>query len=109
MPLKQHKFYVYYEGDTVYARADTRDRVVIVKCEADPNPDPKLARTAAQVAHDYVQTIVNPDHIHHEHPSVRTPDSKGNFGFHHEAFQGKISQRCEAAVRAAYAKAGVTL
>lgn len=93
--LKQHEFYVYYEGASVFARAGKHERVLMAELKTP------------QEAHDLVQTIVNPDG--HNHLNFSQPDAKGNTGFHHESFQGAISKNCEAAVRKAYQEAGVTL
>ncbi len=95
--LKQHTFYVYYDGPVVYARAGNKERVVVKEC------------ASVQEAHDEVQKVVNPDGLHHAHQTLSKPDEFGATGFHHKHFQSKISPNCEAVVRAAYEKAGVTL
>lgn len=83
--LKQHTYYVYYEGNLVYARMENRE--------------PVLAETlkTPQEAHDKVQSIVN--------PGGRSAASFGPKGFLEAEFQGAISKNCEAYVVAAYAAA----
>lgn len=80
--LKQHKYYVYYDENKVYARMDMRPPVLVMEC---PNP---------QDAHDLVQSIVNPDNIH--------PSTLGQDGFLSQRFQERISPNCEATVKKAY-------
>lgn len=83
--LKQHTYYVYYEGSLVYARMEDRE--------------PVLAETmkTPQEAHDKVQTIVN--------PGGRAASSFGHKGFLEPEFQAAISDNCKAYVVAAYAAA----
>lgn len=82
--LKQHNFYVYYDGNKVMARMGDRAPVVAKTCKTP------------QDAHDLVQTIVNPTGIKHDHPTLEGK------GFHHRAFQEQISANCEPFVKAAY-------
>lgn len=84
--LKQHEFYVYYDGNKVMARMQKQPPVVAKIC-ASP-----------QEAHDEVQKIVNPKAL------KATDASLGGRGFLHENFQNAISANCEAYVKAAYAK-----
>lgn len=89
MPLKQHRFYVYYSGADVLAREGDRDPIV---AETLDSP---------QDAHDRVQSIVNPE--------GRRPADFGPLGFNDPAFQDAISGNCEEYVRRAYSAAGVEL
>lgn len=82
--LKQHQFYVYYDGPNVMARMGKQPAVVAKVCKT------------AQEAHDEVQKIVNPKNLKHDDASL------GGKGFHHDAFQDAISANCEAFVKAAY-------
>ncbi len=83
MPLSQHEFYVYYNGDRVMARWGDRPAVVAEQC-ATP-----------QAAHDAVQSIVNPQGLRHDQVNPR-------LGFNDPEWQAGLSGRCEAYVRAAY-------
>jgi hypothetical protein len=81
---KKHKYYVYYEGEIVYARQDNLEPVVLEKCET------------AQEAHDKVQAIVNPGNRRHEDFGLK--------GLNSDEFQSAVSLNCEAAVKSAYAQ-----
>lgn len=102
MPLLQHEFYVYHAGPLVYARWGDREPVLARECETP------------QEAHDVVQSVVNPRGRRHDHKDYwvdRTVDVERTrvcLGFNHPKFQAQISGNCEAFVRDAYAKAGVT-
>lgn len=80
--LRQHKYYVYYDGPNVYARMDEQERVLVQTFETP------------QEAHDYVQSVVNPDARHNS--------TFGPQGFNSPAFQASISGNCEAVVKKAY-------
>lgn len=84
--LKQHEYYVYYQGNLVMARRKAEAPVVAEEC-ASP-----------QAAHDKVQSIVNPDGVH--------PTKVGPMGFNEPAWQAAISGKCKAYVEAAYKAAG---
>jgi len=89
--LKQHEYYVYYDGNAVMARMG--------------NQAPVIAETlgSVQAAHDRVQEIVNPTRL--KASDFNEQDSlKRDKGFHSESFQMNISKNCEAFVKAAYAK-----
>lgn len=94
--LKQHEYYVYYQGNLVMARRKAEAPVVAEEC-ASP-----------QAAHDKVQSVVNP----HARPAsyYRRHDKSGqvqsDLGYHDPAFQGAISDNCKAYVEAAYKAAG---
>lgn len=98
--LKQHQFYVYYDGANVMARWADRQPVVAKTFPKRLVKDSKGIESdvSAQDAHDFVQTVVNPTGIKHDHPTLEGK------GFHAPAFQDQISANCEAFVKAAYAK-----
>lgn len=81
---KKHKYYVYHDGETVFARMDDLEPVILEKCETP------------QAAYGRVQSIINPENHRH--------DEYGEKGFNAEAFQSAISRHCETAVKAAYAQ-----
>ncbi len=83
--LKQHQFYVYHDGPSVFARMGAKAAVLAETC-ASP-----------QAAYDRVQSVVNPLGKRHDDPAFE------GRGFHHPAFQSAISANCEAFVKAAYA------
>lgn len=114
MALKQHEFYVYNEENRVMVRARQNAPVIAEVCEPGPDwidhSNPKIGpqpMTGAQIAQSKVFAIVNPSR--HPHSDFAKPDSKGNVDYHHENYQKQISPNCEAYVRAAYLKAGVSL
>lgn len=80
--LKNHEFYVYHEGSTVFARAGNRSPVILQTFDTP------------QEAHDKVQSIINPTNKQHQ--------DFGPDGFLSEEFQLSISDNCRAAVEAAY-------
>lgn len=110
MPLKQHQFYVYYEGATVYARAGDKERVVVDQFEDTGKLGEPDYYSGVQKAHDLVQSILNPESWDLSKKFAK-PDStaKKNIEWHHEDYQKLISPYSEATVRAAYLKAGVAL
>lgn len=81
--LRQHNFYVYHEGDTIYARMMDRSPVIVEKAKS------------VQEAYDKVQQIVNPKGLQ---ASYFGPE-----GFLSDKFQREISTNCEKIVREAYA------
>jgi hypothetical protein len=83
--LRQHDYYVYYDGSRVYARMGDRPPVLARECKTP------------QEAHDFVQRIINPE-------GKRKEDFAQ--GFNDPQFQKAISASCEAFVRDAYARAG---
>lgn len=105
--LKQHEFYVYHDGANVMARRGTLAPVVAKTFPSRKAKDSngKEAEMSAQDAHDFVQTIVNPKGLAHDHPSLKVEAEgyPGKTGFHHPSFQQAISGNCEAFVKAAYA------
>lgn len=91
--LKQHRYYVYHDGATVFARMEDKAPVVIAEC-ASP-----------QAAADKVQSIINPLKLKHEdlHKGDLEKGTADWRGFRHPDFQNAISGNCEKAVKAAYA------
>lgn len=112
MPLKEHQFYVYHQGEKVFARRR--------------NEEPVLSETLAspQAAHDFIQKVVNPTGIHHskydkfETRRVKVKNEETGAeeeqevevnvgkGYNDPEFQASISANCEKYVNEAYAKAG---
>jgi hypothetical protein len=81
-----HKYYVYYDGNKVYARMEGEKPIV---AETLKTP---------QEAHDRVQEIVNPRGKPHAEFGPR--------GFLEPAFQAAISGHAEQYVKEAYGVAG---
>lgn len=77
-----YKYYVYYDGCKVFARKDDLEPIEIAEY------------ATAQEAHDYVQSIINPE--------GRSADSYGYKGFLSEEFQAKIEGNCAEVVINAY-------
>lgn len=95
--LKQHNYYVYHDGSTVFARKEDFAPVVAKEC-ASP-----------QEAHDYVQSVINPAGKRPQDfreckidPKTGKPDPTKPLGFLSKEFQDAISPNCEKVVRAAY-------
>lgn len=88
--LKQHAFYVYYEGNKVMARRGL-ERPVVAETLKTP-----------QDAYDKVQSIINPAGRAAE--SFAEVDSLGRkMGYHSKEFQQAISGNCKSYVEKAYA------
>lgn len=109
MPLKQHRYYVYHEENRVMARMEDLPPVVAEECDTP------------QAAHDKVQSVVNPQGLKHDDPSLcrvtsetfvcpetgeeKEREVKTQMGFLHPDFQYAISDNCKDYVVAAYKKA----
>lgn len=89
--LDQHKYYVYHEGNVVYARMDDQERVVVETCETP------------HAAYLFVQKIVNPDRLQHDDAVLE------GRGFNHPEFQEAISENCKATVLAAYGDGSIPI
>jgi len=105
--LKKHAYYVYHQENRVMARRGSEEPVVAMVCKPITIKDEKsgeetVIETAAQVAHDEVQKIVNPKQLDPQ----RLKDAKGRVvGFHQAEFQAAISANCRVFVEEAYARA----
>jgi len=96
----QHEYYLYHEENRVYARMGDKPRVLVKEfaLDADHGKDiDGLPITANQAAHNFVQSIINPDGV--------GSHTYGKLGFLHPDFLAQVSPRCEATVKAAYAAA----
>lgn len=94
MALRQHEFYVYHDGETVFARMRDISPVVVKKHET------------TDAAALYVHSIVNPKRLR---PDDFTETNKHGvpLGLNSPAFQAAISDNCKATVIEAYKAAGV--
>ena len=94
-----YKYIVYYEENRVLAKMDDLDPVLVREFEAGQDENGRPV-SAAQAAHDFVQTVVNPKKFK---PEDFGNDSLGRcMGFLHPDFQSQISDNCKALVLAAY-------
>ena len=91
--LSQFKYYVYHDLNKVFGRMDDLAPVLMKEFALDGNhgkDDEGKPISASQAAHDYMQSIVNPENLR--------PGHKG-------PYVDNLSDNCESHVKAAYQKA----